>query len=87
MARRPSIPQPPRVRGPWPMWIRVVVLALVAAGVLWALHWQKATAAWPKVLIVGVALAFMTVWWQGHRRHELAVQTDRRARELRRRSG
>jgi hypothetical protein len=80
-----SVPQPAHVRGAWPVWLRLAVLGLVAGAVGWALVSSKVPALWPKVLVVAGGLALMAGWWQGHRRHEVAVQMDRRARELRRR--
>ncbi len=80
-----SVPQPARVRGAWPLWVRITVLGLAAAAVGWALVSSEVPLLWPKVLVVAGGLALMAAWWQGHRRHELAVETDRRAREMRRR--
>ena len=80
-----SVPQPAHVRGAWPLWVRITVLGLVAAGVGWALVSSKVPVLWPKILVVAGGLALMVAWWQGHRRHVLAVEMDRRAREQRRR--
>jgi hypothetical protein len=83
--RRPAPSTTHRVRGVWPLWVRVVVLVLVAASVAWALVLLKTPALWPKALVVAAGLVLMTGWWQGHRRHGITVEMDRRARDRRRR--
>ncbi len=67
------------------MWVRLLVLALVVAGVVWVVLWFNGLALWARVLVVAAGIALMALWWGWTRRHEIAAEMDRRAREQRRR--
>jgi len=74
-----------RARGAWPLWVRLLVLAVVVAAVVWVVLWFNALAVWAKVLVVVGGVMVMVLWWGWSRRREIAAEMDRRAREQRRR--
>jgi len=67
------------------MWVRLLVLGLLVAAVIWAVLWFDALAVWAKALVVAGGLVVMAAWWDIGRRHQVAAEMDRRAREHRRR--
>jgi Flp pilus assembly protein TadB len=74
-----------RSRGAWPLWVRLVVFAVVVGAAVWVALWFHGLATWAKVLVVGGAVLLVVLWWFWTRRREIAAEMDRRAREQRRR--
>ena len=67
------------------MWVRVLVLGLLVAAVIVAVLWFDTLAVWADALVVAAGLVVMAAWWDIGRRHQIAAEMDRRAREQRRR--
>ncbi len=74
-----------RARGAWPLWVRLLVFALIIAAVVWVVLWFHGLSTWAKVGVVAAGVALLVLWWSWTRRHQIAAEMDRRAREQRRR--